>query len=99
MSAFKCRVWKNYQEVSAYAKRTAEFENKVVEVLSVPFGWVIPNHYSNINGGYPGWYYDEQDAEDEYQLHRIECSIAADAQADEENDTIMDGWKRATSYD
>lgn len=99
MSTFKPRVWDNYEDVTAYAKRTAKFENKVVEVLSVPYGWVISNHYSHVNGGYPDWYYEEKAEQDKYEQHRLECIIAAEAQTDEEKDTIMDGWKQATAYD
>ncbi|WP_296505333.1 hypothetical protein [Rhodoferax sp.] len=57
----KPRLWTDYQELRAYVKRTVDLSGKSLTVLCVEDGWKIPDHYSLANGGYPDWYYEEQD--------------------------------------
>ena len=99
MGEFHPRIWGDYREVSAYAKRTAEMERKVVDIVPVRGGWIIPNHFSHANGGYPDWHYEQAKEEEESALHNIECILAAEAEKEREDDTLMEGWVRNTEFD
>ena len=99
MEKFKPRIWREYKSLSLYAKTAAKHEGKVIEVVLVDGGWIIPNHYASGNI----FFQEVSDAEsqylDEQRYHFLECAIAADAQAEEEGDTLMEGWLRNTKHD
>jgi hypothetical protein len=99
METYEPRIWHEYKSLSLYAKSAAKLEGKIIEVVLVDGGWIIPNHYADGNI----FFREVSDAEsqylDEQRSHFLDCEIAAHAQTEEENDTLMEGWLSNTGYD
>lgn len=79
-----------------------------VTVVSVEGGWLIPCVQSMANGSSPNYGDSDSDDSNEYGEHEAECAAASDMWRDagyrfgngEENEdsSIMDGWREATRY-
>lgn len=95
---FQYRVWKNFSDVSEFARRCAK-DSAPITVKVVDGGWIVENWQCEENEEGFDPYINEAKWQDQVGYADAEAAVAAELAEHRSVGPLMEGWRQSTEFD